>query len=381
MDTVNLESIYTSNAFGIAILSMAFYCSRSIIIHSQRADIKNLRRLMILTFFACIADPIVFSVDGHPGFINRAVNILGNSYLCIGTIWMIMLWAMFLKSHLIGSADVKSISLKRLQVIAYSITGFYVINIFYPIFFAVDQNNVYQRRHAILVSIFFVILVLAYSIRIYTTFKQYKKRIRFFPIAVFLIPVSAGYTFQMLNYGTSLCWPAVAVSLLGCLLSLQNEAAYIDSLTGLLNRTFLYSSDYYHDMRGGIMMDVNLFKPINDNYGHLEGDIALQNVAHILQNETPEDGFVVRYAGDEFIIFTRSGTTEDLAKIVDTLKERFRQYNNTSNKRYELSLSYGIGIYHSEKEDIDRFISKLDSRMYIDKTNFYNQHRDLMRRC
>lgn len=380
MDTINLEAIYTSNIFGIAILLMSFYCLRSTFMHSKRADIKNLRSLMILTIIACIVDPIVFTVDGHPGKIYKVLNILGNTYLCIGTIWMIMLWTMFLKSHLIGSANVVSVSLKRIQVMASAITGFYLLNMFFPIFFYIDANNVYHRKHGILVSIFFVILLLMYSIRIYISYKQYKKRIRFFPIAGFLVPVSAGYTFQMLNYGTSLCWPAVAVSLLGCLLSLQNEAAYIDSLTGLLNRSFLYNSSYYRDMHSGIMMDVNMFKFINDNYGHIEGDLALQNVAHILQNITPEDGFVVRYAGDEFIIFTKLQDKEALEALIDKLIEQLENYNRTNNKQYELSLSYGIGTFDPSSEDIDHFISRLDSRMYAHKTEFYEQHSELIRR-
>lgn len=59
----------------------------------------------------------------------------------------------------------------------------------------------------------------------------------------------------------------------------------------------------------GIMIDLNGFKQINDNYGHAEGDLALCIVADLLLKSFSEYGVVTRYAGDEFVIMLN--TTDD----------------------------------------------------------------------
>ena len=89
--------------------------------------------------------------------------------------------------------------------------------------------------------------------------------------------------------------------------ALKNEIIFTDCLTGLYNREYL---EFLHKRAcnkkdcwvSGIMIDLNGFKQINDNYGHAEGDLALCIVADLLLKSFSEYGVVTRYAGDEFVI-------------------------------------------------------------------------------
>ena len=92
---------------------------------------------------------------------------------------------------------------------------------------------------------------------------------------MFLIPILIGFLAQEFHYGISTSWPAVAIAHCGLLMSLQNEMAYVDNLTGILNRSYLFNTKVYEDMAGAIMIDVNHFKEINDQYGHASGDKVL----------------------------------------------------------------------------------------------------------
>lgn len=89
--------------------------------------------------------------------------------------------------------------------------------------------------------------------------------------------------------------------------ALKNEIIFTDCLTGLYNRVYL---EFLHKRAcnkkncwiSGIMIDLNGFKQINDNYGHSEGDLALCIFADLLRKSFSEYGVVTRYAGDEFVL-------------------------------------------------------------------------------
>lgn len=69
------------------------------------------------------------------------------------------------------------------------------------------------------------------------------------------------------------------------MMSVQNETAYLDNLTGIYNRAFMFATQRYSKMDGAIMMDINSFKSINDNYAHEEGDEAFRIVAGVLKDD------------------------------------------------------------------------------------------------
>jgi len=86
-------------------------------------------------------------------------------------------------------------------------------------------------------------------------------------------------------------------------ISKHNEKMYLDSLTGVYNRRYYDDQIQYLLCKGAMaILDVDDFKAINDTYGHLAGDKALQAVAWVLRHSVRESDAVVRYGGDEFLI-------------------------------------------------------------------------------
>ena len=112
-----------------------------------------------------------------------------------------------------------------------------------------------------------------------------------------------------------------------------------------------------------IMIDIDKFKHLNDEYGHIVGDIVLRNTAKCINDNTRDNDFVFRYGGDEFLLIL-DGATEDSAKaIMDRIE------NTQKCKRlldFDITVSSG-SVKRSECDSPKAAIELADQRMYKDK--------------
>lgn len=166
------------------------------------------------------------------------------------------------------------------------------------------------------------------------------------------------------------------------------QAALHDPLTGLPNRVLLF--DYAKRMfarakRAGqhsavLFVDLDRFKPINDNYGHEVGDDVLREVARRITHCTRADDIAFRLGGDEFLVLLPEIDNDANAGEVA------RHMANCVNRPYhvdglELSVSpsVGISIYPRDGEEIDTLVNNADAAMYQAKQagrnniQFYSQ--------
>ncbi|MCP4972029.1 MAG: GGDEF domain-containing protein [Arcobacter sp.] len=155
---------------------------------------------------------------------------------------------------------------------------------------------------------------------------------------------------------------------------LQKEL-FSDPLTGAYNRKWF--ADYYLDQdtfkADGHMafLDLNKFKFINDNYGHLIGDQVLKYLVKFLKKELDFPGIdVVRYAGDEFLVLFDKEQTSNM-NIDQTMKDvqlKLTKQKLKSKKIDELkfSFSYGIASF-KEKENMEHTLELVDELMYKNK--------------
>ncbi|MGD8419282.1 MAG: diguanylate cyclase, partial [Gammaproteobacteria bacterium] len=105
--------------------------------------------------------------------------------------------------------------------------------------------------------------------------------------------------------------------------------ALTDSLTGLSNRTHMNQILYKefarferHNQRFGIiMLDIDHFKNINDNFGHDVGDTVLKKLAQIFENSIRTSDFVARWGGEEFLICCTTIEEQDLLPIAETIRQ------------------------------------------------------------
>lgn len=122
--------------------------------------------------------------------------------------------------------------------------------------------------------------------------------------------------------------------MLGNRLRELHSFAITDELTGLLNRRYLeialdqqLKTDERFPIGGGsttfgiILLDIDRFKGLNDQFGHPAGDLVLLEFASLLHRTLPFDAIPCRYGGDEFAILVHTNTVEDTIEIAENLRE------------------------------------------------------------
>lgn len=147
------------------------------------------------------------------------------------------------------------------------------------------------------------------------------------------------------------------------------EIAYIDTLTGLLNRRALDEKlhDEYerakrnHSAIALLFLDLNGFKQINDIQGHEEGDRVLKSVANALKSIPLRTyDFVARYAGDEFIVVLPDATIHGAKRIAEQVKKLV----SVSGVTTAIGVAACVPAVKSEYKSL---IAAADSQMYEDK--------------
>lgn len=182
----------------------------------------------------------------------------------------------------------------------------------------------------------------------------------------------------ILVYGTIfypyLIWMGYTLVLLYIYVGNQKSSIFNDELTHLYNRRMMikHISDKVREEKhwSFIMIDVNSFKTINDNFGHNEGDRALETVASIINSVAKEnESQAYRYAGDEFVIIHDSEDETKLQFICDEIDRRFEQNNEETKMPYLLSVSSGYAVYDENiMATIPDIMELADKRMYENKT-------------
>ncbi len=152
-----------------------------------------------------------------------------------------------------------------------------------------------------------------------------------------------------------------------------------DALTGLHNRRALNEQlEYWFAQHkrnqigyAALILDVDYFKQVNDQYGHDQGDQVLQQVAKIIDQATRETDFVARYGGEEFVILlpaTHLMGAQILAEKIRTMVER-------AVILAEKTLTVSIGVSVTDLNDTDAYaiLKRADRHLYQAKTNGRNQ--------
>ena len=125
-----------------------------------------------------------------------------------------------------------------------------------------------------------------------------------------------------------------------------------DSLTGLYNRRHLYeflNKEISKAQRnqtniGIILMDIDHFKKINDNYNHGLGDVVLGDIGEFLSNNIRESDIACRYGGEEFILIFPHANLENTYKRAEVLRKNIKRLHFRFQKHHIQSLTVSIGV-------------------------------------
>jgi diguanylate cyclase (GGDEF)-like protein/PAS domain S-box-containing protein len=157
-----------------------------------------------------------------------------------------------------------------------------------------------------------------------------------------------------------------------------SEMAFHDILTGLANRSLLVemiSSRMAEARRSGNVlalayMDLDNFKPVNDLYGHAEGDRLLIELSKRLKNELREVDTVARIGGDEFVcllpgLYDKMECGEIMLRLISRIEEPFQL--SDAKTFFSLSASIGVAFYEHDDTDPDNLLRQADQLMYVAK--------------
>ena len=162
----------------------------------------------------------------------------------------------------------------------------------------------------------------------------------------------------------------------------QRLAAY-DGLTNVYNRRFgmaRLKEDFGRALReksalSVVMVDIDHFKNINDNYGHLVGDKAIILISSILKNILRDGDIVVRYGGEEFLMILQAANSKDAANVSERIRHQVQDtVFKDGEQQIPMTVSIGVCAY-PEAEVIDevQLIDKADQALYQAKQTGRNK--------
>lgn len=309
--------------------------------------------------------------------ITNAAAIAAVSLLTLG-------WCIFVL-YRIDQNRAKSIN--RLKMLHYSVTVVDIIltfsSVFTEFFFYIDDDGIYQTGNGYFIHLALIFIQLfgngIYSFAQSLTNKQVriKKEYRL-PLFFIIIPAGSSVLEDILPLSPIVSL-GIFLPILLAFLEIQNSEIYSDALTGLNNRRRMeiFLQDMIHNSSESEpfrihIVDVNDFKQVNDKFGHIAGDRALQLVADALHNVSDRlHGFCARYGGDEFVLITRENAEirEAVQKEVDVLRE------SCSDLIPKITVCTGSTLCTSEAVTAAQLIAQADEQLYAEKEIFHGRNK------
>ena len=147
----------------------------------------------------------------------------------------------------------------------------------------------------------------------------------------------------------------------------MERSAFVDPLTGAYTRRYFDKFLAGGEMHGGVaMIDVNQFKSVNDSFGHLVGDEALQTVAAAMQSCLRQTDILIRYGGDEFLLLMPQNCPDGVESVIRRVQSAVQAARVPSHPELRLSVSIG-GVCNVQP--LTEAIRQADARMYCNKEN------------
>ena len=351
-----------------------------VILINQKQSFKSYSSRLFMQL--CLSTIALLALDAFSWAVNGTGYLI--EYVSVFLFYLVepiplVIWLCYLDYHLYRS-------IARLKRRWYYVQPFIIVavllivNFFTRIIFHVDGDNMYRRGYGIA-----IILVMNLGILLYTIFIAVKERKKlerkvFAVIVLFGVIPLAGSIVQILVYGASVLWNAVALSIVFVYLVIETQKEMKDYLTGLLNRQqiddLIISRMIEYEKRGAfsiVMLDMDNLKRINDTFGHKEGDRALIRLSQILDLSVKRIDKVARFGGDEFIILLEEDHPAYIEDVIDRIKNALLREITENERPYELSVSTGYAVYSPAKyRSFQELLGTADKNMYAQKQGKHN---------
>ena len=210
--------------------------------------------------------------------------------------------------------------------------------------------------------------------------ENYAVRGQYILCGVYPVMISVFGVVQTLWFSAPIfCFATTLMLLYVYIVSLHDQVS-IDDLTHLNNRTQLKKYIVGESGKPGgdkanryiLMIDLNKFKEINDQFGHVEGDYALKRAADALRSACSKNDlktFIARYGGDEFIIVTKTDDENQVKSLCSGIKSEMIRLNGEAGAKYDLTASIGYSCYCGDVLAFQKALAQADEALYEDKKN------------
>ena len=241
-----------------------------------------------------------------------------------------------------------------------------------------DEHNYYSIKIMIVAVIFVVSVIMICSV-FYIT-----QRLEFM-LDQYNVAVTDTLSNDLLNVQTqfmitclSLCLILVIFLITGYrYMAYNGYVGQMDALTNVLGRRIFFehcaklgheraNDDEKTDEPWFMIFDIDLFKQINDSYGHVSGDRVLHHVASLLSSTFEKHGFVGRIGGDEFAVVIKNQLSSFIMQDMDSLYRKLNDHPVLPD--IKISLSAGI-CHFNDWNDPQTMMSKADNLLYRAKNN------------
>ncbi len=199
-----------------------------------------------------------------------------------------------------------------------------------------------------------------------------------------LMVETAAMSMGVMTGGTSRLWE-LAASLASMLLMVawvrlkrrqsdrDQDGARRDPLTGLLNRQAWYEQLQVEINRAVrsprpfsvVLLDCDGFKPLNDRYGHLTGDLVLRRIARVLREHVRAYDAVGRLGGDEFVIVLAEADLDVAESVIERLRAGLR--HGVEREYQGLTVSMGVAVFREPPSSVEVCVAHADAAMYAAK--------------
>ncbi|MDY6416566.1 MAG: GGDEF domain-containing protein, partial [Succinivibrio dextrinosolvens] len=199
--------------------------------------------------------------------------------------------------------------------------------------------------------------------------------------AAFFVTLLGCIQYKVGFFSNTIYIVAATLSVLFLYVTSQENQIFIDPLTGLNNRNRfrMYLSSVLNNYAKVNMyltyVDIDDFKQINDENGHIVGDVALRVVAEsMLDLSRKYNYFTARLGGDEFAIISSHTRESDLDLMISDIKEILQQKNRKSLPEVSLKLSFGTTNLNQSGKSLNEIIRMADNNMYEQKRANKQKH-------
>jgi diguanylate cyclase (GGDEF)-like protein len=336
-----------------------------VIRNRMRVETYGKRLLNMVIAFAMMAivlEPLTWIFDGQ--------DFIGAYFLEYTTNVGLLLLAPIISSLMMSYVrhqlqdSIKPILRGILCFIPFWITiAMLTVNLFVPIYFSVDPTtNAYSSGDFLWVHYVMILGIYIYMMSVTMTYAKDKDRSAVMIFTIFFFLPILGMAFQIVNSRINYSWNFIVLSILVIVLFLETADGELDFLTGLFNRrsyeAYVSQLVQQNTPFQVVYIDLDRFKDINDEQGHLVGDKVLIEFGKHISDAFERGSFVARLGGDEFMV-----VVEHVINLEETISHLRESLKEGSEQVQTLKFSYGVQQYKTGMT-LDQLYAAVDTKMY-----------------